>query len=120
MPIYCDSHIGMAPGSSTFQIIRSVNVKRDKRYLLIQSMTGDLFIPTPKEYICNPQTLGPHLKFLWAPTVTIDSLLCGLVIRQALEAHGISAKDILARPRSRTCLITILARDSVMYFIVYV
>jgi len=83
-------------------------------------MAGDLLIPTPKEYLCNPESLGPHLKFLWAPTVIFDAFLCGLVIRQALKAHGISAKDILTRPRSRMRLIAILMRDSVMYFIMFV
>ncbi|KAF4616472.1 hypothetical protein D9613_008434 [Agrocybe pediades] len=89
------------------------------RALGLFAASGQTQIQVPTGFMCNPQSLGVHLKLVWVPALAFDALLCGLVVHQVLKSHMISLdeEDTVFLGTRRQPLVMLLMRDSVVYFI---
>jgi len=71
-------------------------------------------VEIPGGRFCNLPTIPPHIYVFWVPQVFIGTLLCALALIRAFQ----SFKSHGSLFYQGQCLIDILIRDSVMYFLV--
>jgi hypothetical protein len=65
---------------------------------------------------CVPVDVPRHLYAFWIPIIAFESLLCGMALYRGFQ--GIVGDGSLFRSGRR--LVTILVRDSILFFLVYV
>lgn len=65
---------------------------------------------------CAPQEVPRYIYAYWIPTLAFESVLCGMSIARGFQAFWHQSPAL----QSGKQLITILLRDSVIYFLMYV
>ena len=72
------------------------------------------FRPLPDLIFCVPSRITTHFFAFWVPMLAYESLLCGLALFRGFQAFQSSTSPF----RSGKYLVSILIRDSVLYFLV--
>jgi hypothetical protein len=76
--------------------------------------TAIAFRPLPWMVFCAPISVSSHFFAFWIPMLAFESLLCGLALFKGFKTFRSSASAF----HSGRHLVSILIRDSVLYFLV--
>ncbi|KAG6829505.1 hypothetical protein H0H87_011238 [Tephrocybe sp. NHM501043] len=69
---------------------------------------------TPEIAFCVPRHISKNFYAFWIPMLAFESLLCGLALYKGYETLRTASPSF----RSGRHLVSILIRDSVVYFLV--